>query len=93
MQWPKPFGKVQTLGLIESVTYTAAVIHSPSKKSHDWNHQFGDYGERGHGKASSSKDNRYHVRLFPRLDKDSAGNLFVVRRSGNRYLVQEWIIG
>ncbi len=93
MEWPAPRGNLRALGLIESVTYTAGGIRSPSKKSHHWIHQFGDRGERGHGPATAQETSQFDDRLFPRLDVDPMGNLFVVRRNGNRYLVRDWIIG
>lgn len=93
MEWPAPSGNLRALGLIESVTYTAEGIRSPSKGSHHWIHQFGDRGERGHGPATSQETSQFDDRLFPRVDVDPTGNLFVVRRSGNCYLVRDWIIG
>jgi hypothetical protein len=93
MDWPASNGNRRVLGLIESVTYTAGSVHSSSKGSHHWIHQFGDSGERGHGPASSQQETQFDDSLFPQLEIDSAGNLFVARRSGNRYLVREWIIG
>lgn len=93
MEWPASRGKVRTLGLIESVTYVATGIHSPSKGSHHWIHQFGDRGKRGHGLANTNESNPYAQRLYPRLDVDGGGNLFIARLPGNRYVVQDWIIG
>lgn len=93
MEWPTPRGTVRTLGLVESVTYNAADIRSPSKRSHHWIHHFGDRGERGHGPQSSLSPSTYAEGLMPRLDVDAAGNLFVTRRASNRYTVRDWIIG
>lgn len=87
------FPPVRTLGLIESVTYVAEGIRSPSKRHHFWLHQFGDRGERGHGTILSDKPRRYADRHLPRLEVDAAGSLFIVRRPGNTYRVDEWIIG
>jgi hypothetical protein len=93
MELPTPQGKLKTLGLIESVTYSADEIHSPLKKSHHWVHQFGDRGERGHGSLTATQVNSFPARLFPELVVDTAGNYVVCRRTGNRYAVRDWIIG
>jgi hypothetical protein len=91
MEWPAPKGKIQSLGLIESVTYVATGIRSPSKGPHHWVHHFGDRGEHGHGTAHAS--NHYPERCMPRLDVDQAGHLYIIRRAGNRFTVHDWIIG
>jgi hypothetical protein len=93
MEWPKPTAKRRTIGLIEAVTYVAAGIRSPSKGPHHWIHQFGDRGEHGHGAAQVQDTSTYAERLMPQLDIDAAGNIFVRRRSGNRFMVRDWIIG
>jgi len=93
MEWPTARGTVRTLGLIESATYVAEGIRSPIKGHHFWRHHFGDRGERGHGGVNTGKPARYADRYLPRLDVDTAGHLFLVRRPGNRYDVREWIIG
>jgi hypothetical protein len=93
MEWPTPDGTLRTLGLIESVTYVATGIGSPIKGAHRWVHQFGDRGELGHGVTRKQSASAYSERLMPELRTDSAGNLFVVRRSSNRYTVRDWIIG
>lgn len=93
MEWPAAGGAVRTLGLIESATYVSTGIHSPSKGSYHWIHQFGDRGKRGHGLANANESNPYAQRLYPRLDVDGGGNLFITRLPGNRYVVQDWIIG
>ena len=93
MEWPQRRGVVRTLGLIESVTYSAIGILSPSKGTHRWIHQFGDRGERGHGPMRARNPDSYAERFMPLLEIDRGGNLFVVRRPGNRYAVNDWIIG
>jgi hypothetical protein len=93
MEWPAHNGKLLSLGLIESVTYTATGIRSPSKGKHHWVHHFGDRGERGHGPTHALTPSTYTERLMPRLDIDRAGNLSVVRRPRNRFTVNDWIIG
>ena len=93
MEWPAPNGKIQSLGLIESVTYAATGIRSPSKGQHHWVHHFGDCGEHGHGSARTRAVSPYSDRFMPRLDVDAVGNLFVVRRSSNFYIVRDWILG
>jgi hypothetical protein len=93
MVWPALGRSVHALGLIESLTYTAADIRSPSKGKHWWTHQFGDRGERGHGLFSHLDSRTFPVKFFPRLDFDSAGNMMIVRRPQNGYLVKDWIIG
>ena len=92
MDWPAPCGAVSTLGLIESVTYTAAGICSPSKGSYHWIHQFGDRGEHEHGPTRRQAHSPHPKWCLPRLDVDSVGNLFFVRLHGNSYDVHNWII-
>ena len=93
MEWPAPNGKIQSLGLVESVTYTATGIRSPSKGQHHWVHHFGDRGEHGHGSAQPHAPSHYPERCMPRLDVDQAGHLYIIRRSENRFTVRDWIIG
>jgi hypothetical protein len=93
MEWPAPHGVPRMFGLIESVTYTAAGIRSPTKGLHHWVHQFGDRGESGHGKVRINSPSRHTERFMPGLEVCSAGNLFVVRRSDNIFTVRDWIIG
>lgn len=93
MEWPAPRGAVRSLGLIESVTYTATGIRSPSKGPHRWIHQFGDRGERGHGPTQAQAPSTYAERYMPRLDVDQAGHLYVIRRASNRFTVRDWILG
>ncbi len=93
MEQPHPVRPVQTLGLVESVTYVAESIRSPSKGRHFWQHHFGDRGERGHGAMKADEPAGYCERHLPRLDVDAAGHLFIVRRVGNHYHVGEWIVG
>jgi hypothetical protein len=93
MEWPAATGQQRALGLIDAVTYSAMGIRSPSKGTHYWIHHFGDHGEQGYGSEQFLRQSRYADRHLPRLDVDAAGNFFVVRRSQNRYTVQDWIIG
>lgn len=94
MEWPASRGAVRTLGLIESVTYVATGIRSPSKSRHHWIHQFGDDGSLGHGLVNHRRRNRsYSERFLPALATDDGRNLFVVRRPGNEFTVRDWIIG
>lgn len=93
MEWPTPNGKIRSLGLIESVTYSATAIHSPRKGPHHWIHQFGDRGKRGHSLTRANALSPYAERFMPRLDVDISGNLFVARLSGNQFTVRDWIIG
>lgn len=93
MEWPAARGAVRTLGLIESATYVATGIRSPSKGPHHWIHQFGDRGERGHRAARAKASSPYAERFMPRLDVDASGNLIVVRLAKNQFMVRDWIIG
>jgi hypothetical protein len=92
MDWPTSRGNRRELGLIESVTYTAVGIHSPSKGSHLWIHHFGDGGERQHGPIEPGRSMRRDQKLLPFLESDRFGSLFVVRQRSNKYFVNEWII-
>ena len=65
MEWPAPNGKIQSLGLVESVTYSATGIRSPSKGQHHWVHHFGDRGEHGQGSMGVKAPNPYNERHLP----------------------------
>lgn len=93
MTLPSPQGRLSSLGLLESITYDATGIRSPSKGRCRWLHQFGDRGERGHAQASPDEPSPYPDQVLPRLDVDAVGNLRIHRRSGCTYTVKDWIIG
>lgn len=93
MTWPSPQGRLSPLGLLESITYDATGIRSPSKGRCRWLHQFGDRGERGHANAEPDEPSSYSDHFLPRLDIDAAGSLWIVRRPQNRYRVSDWIVG
>lgn len=93
MTWPSPQGRLSSLGLLESITYDATGIRSPSKGRCRWLHQFGDRGERGHAHASQDEPSPYPDQVLPRLDVDAVGNLRIFRRAGCTYTVEDWIIG
>ena len=93
MTWPSPQGRLSPLGLLESITYDATGIRSPSKGRCRWLHQFGDLGERGHAQASPDEPSPYSDQVLPRLDVDAVGNLRIFRRAGCFYTVRDWIIG
>ena len=83
---------VRALGLLESLTYTAAGIASPTKRDHHWIHQFGDRGERGHGRTRADAASPYPERAMPLVEVNAAGDLFIRRRPGNRYTVRDWVL-
>jgi hypothetical protein len=89
---PQPGRGLRVLGLLESLTYSAAGIASPSKRDHDWIHHFGDTGERGHGPTRRDARSPYAERVMPALAVNAAGDLFIQRRSGNRYTVRDWVL-
>lgn len=93
MTLPSPRGPSMPLGLLESVTYDATGIRSPSKGRCRWLHQFGDHGERGHTHAQRDESSPYPDRLLPRLEVDAVGHLRIIRRETNTYTVTDWIIG
>lgn len=83
--------RVRRLGLLESLTYQP--IGWPSNKARNpWMHQFGDVGERGHGKADPDAVSPYPEGLMPWACVDAAGALFIERRPGNQYEVTDWIM-
>lgn len=92
MDLPTPRGRLQTIGLIEAITYCADAIDSPSKRAFHWHHRFGDRGEHGHGPVRADGA-AYPDRRLPTLTVDAAGAWFIMRQPGNRYHVREWIIG
>ena len=82
---------LQCLGLVESLTYQP--IGWPSNKARNpWMHQFGDVGERGHGKADPDAVSPYPEGLMPWAYVDATGALFIERRPGNQYEVTDWIM-
>ena len=80
------------IGLAESVSYSAAAWKSPSKRAAVWLHQFGDDGSAGHETVSASDPSPYSTALMPGVWCDDAGGLWLRRRPGNRYTVEDWII-
>lgn len=89
-RWPEPQGKLQAFGLLRELTYKVPrKILSPGKTRYLWRHQFGDHGQHGH--QAGNVDVRYSTRFMPYLAKDAAGNLYIVRRPGNKYYVRKWI--
>jgi hypothetical protein len=83
---------LRTLGLLESVTYCADGIQSPSKKGHLWIHHFGDRGERGHGPTKRNARSPYGDSCKPGLAVDPSGNLAIQRRPSNRFTVTDWML-
>lgn len=82
---PTPKGKLTHIGLLRGLVYTVPrQIRSPEKNPYRWDHKFGDTGHNG---------GDYPESVMPMLMKDSAGNLFIRRRKGNIYSVDEWIRG
>lgn len=82
---PAAQGPLRQVGLLKALTYRVpARIDSPSKKRHLWHHDFGDTGHRG---------GKYPTRVMPALMKDARGNLFIKRRKGNIFSVDEWLRG
>ena len=82
-----------SLGLIESLTYETRGFRSPSKSGHAWLHQFGDHGERGHGATNLRDPSPYPDDVLPALVADAKGHLWIKRRSGCTYTVDQWIMG
>lgn len=82
---PSSLGKLQFLGLIKALVYTVPKkVDSPNKNPYQWHHNFGDTGHRG---------GEYPKSVMPALMKDSRGNIFIKRRKGNIYTVDEWLRG
>ncbi len=82
---PKPVGALRPVGLIRGLIYWVPKgIKSPTKNGAFWKHKFGDTGHRG---------GTYPTRVMPALMEDSVGNLFIRRRPGNIYNVDEWVRG
>jgi hypothetical protein len=88
--WPDAVGKLTPVGLIVSLIYDIPPgLRSPGKVRYQWNHEFGDHGERGHGRVSGQGN--YPEKLMPLLVKDQKGNLFIKRRPGNKFYVTDWL--
>lgn len=89
--WPDPRGRLTVLGCLVDLTYKVPrSVISPEKNPYRWHHLFGDHGESGHGEGRSTK--QYPERYMPHLCRDSAGNLYIKRRPGNRYYVAKWLM-
>lgn len=76
---PEPYGNPEKVGLIKAVTYRPVGIKSPSKKTYNWRHVFGDTGHEGKEGFPSS--------CMPALYRDKKGNLYIKRRSKNTFYV------
>ncbi len=87
---PDRQGRLEEVGLIESLTYVVPPdVNSPEKQEIQWYHKFGDHGEAGHGPVGEEKV--YPTRYMPMLVADQRGNLTIKRRPGNKYTVTDWI--
>lgn len=77
---------VKNVGLLKSlVYYVPSKIRSPGKNKYLWHHAFGDTGHKG--------GDSYPTSVMPMLQSDSAGNLFIKRRPGNIFRVDNWLRG
>lgn len=77
---------VRDVGLLKSlVYYVPSKIRSPGKNKYLWHHAFGDTGHKG--------GDSYPTKVMPMLQRDSAGNLFIKRRPGNIFRVDNWLRG
>jgi len=89
-EWPDQKGTLKPFGLLRSITYVVPKsTRSPEKNQYQWVHAFGDHGEEGHGEMTREKT--YPDRYKPGIMLDADGNLFIVRRPGNKYFVSTWI--
>lgn len=90
-EWPTPVSSLKLVGLIRSLTYVVPEgVKSPVKHGYRWVHAFGDHGESGHGPMRNG-EKVYPDRLKPALKEDAHGNLYIVRRPGNKFNVTDWI--
>jgi len=83
---PDPHGKLRTIGLLRSLVYKVppGSIKSPEKNPYHWHHKFGDTGHKG---------GTYPSYLYPAVQIDQKGNIFIVRRSGNIFKTSDWVRG
>ena len=82
---PSPHGKLKQLGLLKALVYTVPKkINSPEKNPYHWHHAFGDTGHAG---------GTYPESVMPALMQDERGNVFIKRRKGNIFKVDDWIRG
>jgi len=89
-EWPDREGSLTDVGLIVSLLYTIpSWLKSPQKRRYQWNHEFGDRGERGHGTVRGSGN--YPEKYMPLLQIDEGGHLFIKRRPGNKFYVKDWL--
>jgi hypothetical protein len=93
MHAPEAGVDARVLGLLESVIYDTASIASPAKRGHHWIHHFGDVGARGHGPIRPNAVSPYPLRVMPALLSDACGDMFIIRRPGNRYTLRDWLWG
>lgn len=90
-EWPQPQGPVKAFGLLRELTYKVPKgILSPQKNPYLWRHQFGDYGQFSH--LPPDTDFNCPLRFTPYIAKDSVGNLYIIRRPGNKYYLGKWLM-
>lgn len=80
--WHSPKLPVKILGLVHAIMYDARGIPS-SKDDNIYRHEFGDFGAHKHD------DDKYR----PSLAIDQTGHFYIVRRPGNAYHFNKWVVG
>ena len=80
-----PRAKAEFVGLVQSLVYTVPdEVRSPEKNRIAWHHAFGDTGHKG--------GSHYPDKVMPALYRQN-GHLFIVRRKGNIFNVDNWLRG
>lgn len=83
---PAPVGALRQIGLLKALTYRVpSHVRSPEKNPYLWHHAFGDTGHKG--------GDHYPEKVMPALMRDANGNLFIKRRPGNIFRVDQWLRG
>ena len=83
---PDRSGSLKKLALIDALVYEVPNrVKSPSKNGALWHHKFGDTKHSGNSDKGT--------KVMPWLCRDNSGWLYIRRRPGNIYTVNDWLRG
>lgn len=88
--WTEPTRALEHLGFARSLSYTIPGRMPSNKQSAPgedkvWLHHFGDFG--------GGVDERDDPRFWPGLAMGHDGAVYLLRKRGNRYTLDDWLIG
>lgn len=85
VSWHPPMRAVEHIGFARSLTYRIPGRMPSNKQGSDWIHHFGDFG---HG-----VDERDNKAYWPGVAVGPDASVYVIRRSKNRYRMEDWLVG